>query len=543
MSRYGQHFSTRETTQTEPIPGKSMVANSAGGYAFAVDNWKRLERFLILGSAEGSYYASEKKLTVENAQCIVDCLAEDADRVVRTIVEISDQGRAPKNDPAIFALAIAVGMAKSKSALEAIPRVCRIGTHLFQFIGCVGGLRGWGRGLRKAIGAWYTGQTADVVAYQLAKYQHRDGWAHRDVMRLAHPAAPTPEHDAAFRWAVSGVEALGARSVTRGKGESAVVTNYPSRIENLPRILQAMEEARTADEDRLVTLIHEANLPRECIPTEKLNSVQVWEALLQKMPLTAMLRNLGKMSAIGLLTPFSEATKLVTARLGDVEYIHKSRLHPMAILLGARTYALGHGLRGSLSWTPAATVNDALDGAFYMAFKNVEPSGKRTMLCLDVSSSMSAQLAGTPISCAEGSTAMALVTARTEPYYQIMAFTQTLLALDVTKSDNLTSAMAKTTRLNFGGTDCSLPMVEALRNKWEVDTFCVYTDSETWAGRIHPCQALQQYREKTGIPAKLIVVGMVSSGFTIADPNDAGMLDCVGFDTTTPAVIADFARN
>jgi 60 kDa SS-A/Ro ribonucleoprotein len=41
--------------------------------------------------------------------------------------------------------------------------------------------------------------------------------------------------------------------------------------------------------------------------------------------------------------------------------------------------------------------------------------------------------------------------------------------------------------------------------------------------------------------AKLIVVGMVSNGFSIADPNDAGMLDVVGFDTSAPAVMADFS--
>ena len=44
------------------------------------------------------------------------------------------------------------------------------------------------------------------------------------------------------------------------------------------------------------------------------------------------------------------------------------------------------------------------------------------------------------------------------------------------------------------------------------------------------------------IPAKLVVVGAVSNGFSIADPNDPGMLDVVGFDTSAPALIADFAR-
>ena len=72
-------------------------------------------------------------------------------------------------------------------------------------------------------------------------------------------------------------------------------------------------------------------------------------------------------------------------------------------------------------------------------------------------------------------------------------------------------------------------------------SFVVYTDSETWAGAIHPVQALRQYRDAMGIPARLIVCGMVSNAFSIADPDDAGMMDVVGFDTATPAVMRDFA--
>jgi len=35
---------------------------------------------------------------------------------------------------------------------------------------------------------------------------------------------------------------------------------------------------------------------------------------------------------------------------------------------------------------------------------------------------------------------------------------------------------------------------------------------------------------------------MTSNGFTIADPNDAGMMDVVGFDSAAPQVISNFAR-
>jgi 60 kDa SS-A/Ro ribonucleoprotein len=92
-------------------------------------------------------------------------------------------------------------------------------------------------------------------------------------------------------------------------------------------------------------------------------------------------------------------------------------------------------------------------------------------------------------------------------------------------------------------TDRALPIVWAARNKLNVSAFITYTDSETWAGNIHPAQALHQYRDEFVGDAKALVVGMTSNGFTLADPNDRGMLEVVGFDTTVPAVIVDFVRS
>ena len=106
----------------------------------------------------------------------------------------------------------------------------------------------------------------------------------------------------------------------------------------------------------------------------------------------------------------------------------------------------------------------------------------------------------------------------------------------------LDDAVRVTENLPFGGTDCALPMLYALAREREIDTFVIYTDNETWAGDIHPAQALRDYRHASGIEARLGVVGMVSNGFSIADPNDPGMLDVVGFDTATPQLISDFAR-
>jgi 60 kDa SS-A/Ro ribonucleoprotein len=203
-------------------------------------------------------------------------------------------------------------------------------------------------------------------------------------------------------------------------------------------------------------------------------------------------------------------------------------------------------------------VVDALDAAFYASFGAVEPSGKRTLLALDVSGSMGCgEVAGAPgLSPSVASAAMALVTAATERAHTFVAFTAAadghggkwgggtsgITTLSISPRQRLDDVVAEVGKLPMGGTDCALPMIWAKHNRVDVDTFCIYTDNETWAGDVHPAQALRAYRDARGIPAKLVVVGMTSTGFSIADPNDAGMIDVVGFDTSTPPVIADFAR-
>src|SRR5438445_675509 len=123
---YMKHITgPKNTPQNQPIPGSQQVPNSAGGYAFAVDDLKRLDRWLILGSEGGSYYAREQKLTVDNADAVLRCIQADGLRTVRRIVEISDSGRAPKNDPAIMALALAITFgdpATRQAVAEALPQ-------------------------------------------------------------------------------------------------------------------------------------------------------------------------------------------------------------------------------------------------------------------------------------------------------------------------------------------------------------------------------------------------------------------------------------
>ena len=107
---YLKRIRPRRPTQSQPLRNSGQVPNSAGGFAWALDNSTRLRRFLVLGSEGGSYYAAEQALTRETAKAVEDSLAADGESTVAEIVRVSEEGRAPKNDPALFALAMAASL-------------------------------------------------------------------------------------------------------------------------------------------------------------------------------------------------------------------------------------------------------------------------------------------------------------------------------------------------------------------------------------------------------------------------------------------------
>ena len=477
---YLKRFGTLRVPQSAPLPGSGQVPNSAGGYAWEIDDWARLRRFLILGSEGGSYYASEKNLTRKNAKAVANCVAQDGLRAVAEIVAVSTDGRAPKNDPAILALALAAGRgdeATRKAALEALPRVCRTSTHLFQFAVFVEAFRGWGRSLRRGIARWYAEQPVDALAYQAVKYRQREGVTHRDLLRLSHPATsvsarnPTVgvsvEHERLFEWIA--------------RGESA---------DGLPRIVEGFIRAQSAASTKeSAELVREYRLPREAVRSEHLASQDVWEALLEDMPMTALIRNLATMTRVGVLAPRSTARAKVIEQLGDTERLRKARVHPIALLAALRTYQSGRGARGKHRWNPLGGVVDALDAAFYAAFGNVEPSGRRMLLALDVSGSMTwGEVGGIPgLTPRDASAALALVTAATEEEPEIVGFftgkggflkrgrplhwgyQDGLTPLSISSRQRLDDAVKAVSELPFGGTDCALPMRYAQARKREID--------------------------------------------------------------------------
>jgi len=335
-------------------------------------------------------------------------------------------------------------------------------------------------------------------------------------------------------------------TVTRKLSSGEHVSEYPAVSAPLPDPIVALEAARKATTAaEIVRLIREYDLVRECVPTQFLTDPGVWEALLEKMPLTAMLRNLATMTRVGLLAPMSAAVRTVCARLADEAHLKKARVHPIAVLSALKTYQQGHGERGQNTWNPVVQVVNALDGAFYLAFGATEPTGKRHLLALDVSGSMSSgTIAGVPgLTPRVATAALSLVTANVEPQHAFVKFDHGIQPLSISPRQRLDDVMRTTSQWEGGGTDCALPMLHAAEVKMPVDAFVILTDNESWAGKVHASQALEMYRQKMGIPARAICVGMTATNFSVLDGQDAGSLNVVGFDTAVPQLMSQFVAD
>jgi hypothetical protein len=319
------------------------------------------------------------------------------------------------------------------------------------------------------------------------------------------------------------------------------------------RFLKALLElAKTGEKKDAATAIalmeQNKKIQREHLPTELLNTPQIWNALLGGMGMTALVRNLGKLSQVGIATTKGvDIIKMLT----DPKTVKDSRIHPLQVLVGMKTYSQGKGDLGSMTWTVNSNITNALSTTFRHAFGNITPTGKRFMFGLDVSGSMSmCMCAGAKnITPREGSVAMAMMTLHAEgaQNVHIYGFSSVFYNFNGRIRPDMTIKEAiDATDVPFGATDCALPMTEALKmyhqNRTVFDVFCIYTDNETYAPNIHPQVALENYRKATGVDAKLIVIGMVANQLTIADPRDKNTLNLAGFDTATPELISMFVR-
>ena len=530
-----------------------------------VSDENRLVRFFCLGSEGTTYVAGDRQLrpwellTPQNANCVTRMLQSGrGQEVVNMAIIYSESGSTAKQNGLLLAVAMCARQTvdpRTKAyCYQNLSRFCRTPTQLFMFIRYCrtpGNGNGWtpdypriggGHGFRRAVSQWYlrfmnVPNGSKTLAMLVTKYRKRNGWSHQDALRVAHPrAGPSNGCSVAaiLKYIAKGFnEAKDDLQATGGD-----VFQYLQSVEDV----RAQRDPTTLDATSLAGLVRQHHLTREHLNTQLLKFPDIWQALLENMPMTAMIRSLGKMSAVGILNPGSQNETMITGRLGDFDALSNARIHPFNVLLARLTY--NRRRRNN------EAILNALDQAFYLAFTYVPPTDKRFLLALDVSASMfSGSVNGcNSIDAGTAAAAMALVTAKTETNYEIVAFSTTMVPLDIRRDMTLSQVKGEMRRVPSGTTDCTLPMQYALEQygstqRRQFDVFVVYTANIPDDHLLSPVEALQDYRKRANVPdAKLVVCAMKSNGFTIADPDDINMLDVAGFDLNAPQLIRQIRR-
>jgi 60 kDa SS-A/Ro ribonucleoprotein len=525
------------TPQTQPICDRQgeMIQGRSGGYMFKADIWQMLRRCLIIGTAKSTFYAGKQELTDEFVNVVKQCVYENPSRVATEIVYASD-GRAINNSAPIFALVLlSMGEAPEakKAFVEIFSQVIRTGSHFYEWLGYTKSLRGFGKIVRECGRNWLARSDVKALAYQLLKYQQRQGFSHRDALRLFHVKPITADHQALYNWVVKGWDELPTEIPSTAMAQ---IWWYEWLKRNPDQTHEAIAKGR---------LTHEM-----AAPVGKMD-VSAWQLLFTEMPIGAMLRNLGSLTELGVLGSSSKHQlhsrknlDRLEGVLNNREHLRKGRIHPIDILKALKTYQSGGNLgRSQKTWEPVPRILDILEKALELSFDTLEPTGKTFMHAVDISGSMSWSIVNSiGLTCCEIATVMALATAKAEKNYMIRGFANEFRDLGITAKDSFSGAVKKASNQNFGGTDASVAYEWMIKHKFFADVICFWTDSESWAGSKHPSQALSQYRQKVNPHAKAAYITLAPYQITLVDPQDSNSWDLSGFDPSTPRILQMIAN-
>ncbi len=526
---YNDTYFQKEVDVSQPKPGKDMKKNLAGGFAFKASDLTALRRWLLTGSMSNAFYQSSGDMTTDNLSVLIKCVNSRPVEVAEEIIYASNKG-INNHTPILALVYLSNGAFEAKKEFRTIfNQIIRTASHLYEFMSYVKTIRGMGKVIHKAVLNWIDAKDLKEKEYQFLKYQNRYGWTGRDVLRTVKPNSTIVNEDILYAW------------ITGNEKKANIQTLAQvglMRIEAYERLKIGVNEAEA------IQIINDFNMTQEMIPANINKTSKVWDALFQRMPLTASLRNLANLTNKDVLTKSN--LDLLEGKFSK-ENLLKARVHPLNIANSYKTYMSGHGVKGNLSWNPINRVMDILDQAVNDAFETIEPTGKRFFHALDISGSMNwSRVENLALSPMEVAGIMALATIKAEKDYFVGGFSHYFVPLEnlnkrTSFQDIIQGRHLK--GLTFGGTNASLAYKYAAKNNIEVDTFVNWTDGMTWLGD-HPTDALKNYRAKANSEAKAVYVTIMAYGdsTTLVDPKDTKSYDIAGFSTETPKIVQMIAE-
>lgn len=540
MSKYGFiGKAKKETPQNKPVPFRKMIQNNAGGYVFEADTWLFLNRCLILGTSKNSYYQTKFQLTEEFVNVVLAAAKQDAKRTAQAIVEASD-GKSFNNSAPLLALALLSTSENFEAKTEfrnIFLKVVRTASHFYEWMQYSDQVRGRGRLVKDMRKLFFTERQPEAVAYQLLKYNQRFGFSARDALRLARVKPETDVLSQVNNYFVKGWDKL--PDFPEAKPLQQIW--WYEKFKTLP----AADKISNVEQSVELECIANGGLTQEMATKIRPISGRSWKQLAKQMPIGALIRHLGALTSREVIS--ANDTKFVDeieTKLTNPEYMRKARIHPIDVMKALKIYKQGGaGGKSDNRFSPVPRVVDILSDMVEKSFNYLEPTGLRYGVFLDVSGSMTVPATGAEMfSCVEIGAILTMSIVKAEKNYRAFAFSDSVREMNFAKNIGFMNGVEMINRIPSGGTNVSLVYQTLLEHNVDVDVVVCFTDNESWIGRIHPFQALEQYRKKVGHPVRVVYCTLQTNKAVLTAPEDKDALDICGAHSDIPRMIQEFAQ-
>lgn len=526
-----------------------------------------VRRFLCLGSKDNVYRsnAQHSKFSRNDVPFIERLIADRGIEVLDWINDVSVNNKACRQEPTMFAYAFCMvhGDEDVKNyGYQMLSNICRIPTHLFQFQNYCEELNmqknnksGWGRRHRMGISKWYNNfaDKAPKLAHLVTKYKKRSKWNHRDIVRLAHVKPQNERIRTILKFIVNkemdDVITL-HDSLKIDDRDDKIVKEQKEQHTEVKKFLRAVVDAKNCeDKMQLIELITEHGLAREHIPNSFLSEKEVWRVLLRTMPLTAMIRNIGKMTQLGIFEDehASFFVNLVREKMNS-EVLQKAKVHPMKILFALKQYNEGKGDQCRLDWRPSHAITTIFEKAFIDSVRLQPRTDKRYLLAVSVSGEMNKKLVGSPLTASEAAGAMVHTIVKQNDRVETLLFKNNLerpYISTINPDDNLNSIKRKLDILS-SSKGHHINFSTWARDNNNFDVIMIFTDTLKGEGDSRVAEPFDYFCQSHGVGApnhvRVIVAmtGKPSDQVDDVEPRDGQTLHVIGFDPSTPQIINSF---
>ena len=499
-------FRNRCRSRNTPRPD---TRNHAGGLAYSKTNEHALAQYAVTGTFSNTFYVSAGEQVKEIQALANECSSEF---LAKLAVYSREVGRM-KDVPA-YLLATLAARGETELVKTIFNRVCNNSKMLLNFMhlirsGAVG-RRSFGTAVKRCIQRWLQ----DRSAYKLyiASVGHSNP-SLADAIKMVHPRPVGREQQAMFSYLI-------------GKLSDE---NYQYLPEDIQQFEALKEMGDVPDEYEI------PDVPFRALTNLKLG-VNAWRDIARNMPWNTLRMNLNMLEKRGVFGS-SAFVDEVAAKLANPELVRQCNVFPYQLLT---TYQ---------NVTIDSRISNALQEAMEIATENVPTFRGRTVVGVDVSSSMSWVAMGrrtgsySVTKCVDVAALFAVCVLRQNKNASIMPFDNRLYNAHLNPFDSVMTNAQTLRSFGGGGTDCSVPLRHLNNTRAKAENIIYVSDNESWfgrhGGRGGTAQEWTEFHSRNP-KSKLVNIDITPNTTTQTPEREGVVLNVGGFSDAVFTVMDDF---